>query len=302
MSEFDSGSSGDSGPGITVEDFASVSSGGKEAFSPATDSTPVSEPQGQTQQVSGTNQADNPAWAPFLEGVPEVFHAPLKKQLRSWDDNYRGLETKYQELEGKYKPYEAYSGVDPQALGYGLNLLQQIQSDPMKVYQSLYNHLQQTGQLQDQQDPDEQGLDKDPYLAQLEQQQYDLLQRQAQMDEYVQQQQYNQKVDTYQQQIDKQVQGLVDKFGPAVDVQDVLGRMFNQVNQGKQLDANAAFEEQKAVFQRMYQAQNQGRQAPNILPPSGSVAPTTEKPVSKMNEEERQAHLVQMLKFVNSGG
>jgi adenylate kinase family enzyme len=304
MSEFDSGFSGDSGPGISVEDFASVDSGGKEAFSPATDSTPVSAPaqgQGQSQQVPGTNQADNPAWAPFLEGVPEVFHAPLKKQLRSWDDNYRGLETKYQELEGKYKPYEAYQGVDPQALGYGLNLLQQIQSDPQKVYEALQRHLQQQGALQ-QEDPDEQGLDKDPYLVQLERQQNELLQRQQQMDEYVQQQQYNQKVDTYQQQIDSQVQALVDKFGPAVDVQDVLGRMFNQVNQGKQLDANAAFEEQKQVFQRMYQAQNQGRQAPNILPPSGSVAPTTEKPVGQMNEEERQAHLVQMLKFVNSGG
>lgn len=306
MSEFDSGSSGDSGPGISVEDFKSVTSegGSKEAFSPATDSTPVSAPsQDQSQQVPGTNQADNPAWTPFLEGVPEVFHNRLKSHLRSWDDNYRGLETKYQELEGKYKPYEAYSGVDPQALGYGLNLLQQIQSDPQKVYEALQRHLEQQGLLQGQQGaPDEQGLDKDPYLVQLEQQQAQLMQRQRQMDEYVQQQQYDQKVNTYQQQIDSQVQALVDKFGPAVDVQDVLGRMFNQVNQGKQIDANAAFEEQKAVFQRMYQAQNQGRQAPNILPPSGSVAPTTEKPVSKMNEEERQAHLVQMLKFVNSGG
>jgi len=294
---FDSGSSGDSGPGLTAESFSGVTSGGTgEAFSPPSSPSQQSAPQ-------GTTQPDNPAWAPFLEGVPDLFHEKLKPRLREWDNNYRGLETRYKELEGKYSPYQAYEGVDPQFIGYGLNLYQQLQQDPMRVYQAVQQHVQQLGLLQGQQTPgyeDEQRIDKDPYLAQLEERQAALDQRQSRMDEYVQQQMYNQQVSTYQEQIDKQIQGLVDKFGAAVDVQDVLGRMFNQVNQGRNLDADAAFEEQKAVFQRMWQAQNQGRQAPNILPPTGSIAPTSEKAVGQMNEEERQAHLVQMLKFVNS--
>lgn len=301
MSEFDSGSSTDSGPGLTVDSFSSVtdtSGGSREAFSPA------AEAPAPTQSAPGTTQSDNPAWAPFLEGVPEVFHNKLKPHLRSWDDNYRGLETKYQELEGKYKTYEPYENVNPEVLSYGLNLVQTLQNDPMRVYQALANHVQQLGLLQDQQgqNQDEMSMDKDPYIAQLEERQAALDMRQQKMDEYVQSQMYNQQVDTYQKQIDKQVQDLVDKYGGAVDVQDVLGRMFNQVNQGKQIDAAAAFEEQKAVFQRMWQAQNQGRQAPSIIPPTGTIAPSSEKPVEDMNEEERQAHLVQMLRFVNSGG
>jgi hypothetical protein len=308
MSEFDSGFSGDSGPGLTAESFAGVTgqSSTGEAFSPAaTPSQESSQTSAQPQQsTTGTTQADNPAWAPFLEGVPELFHEKLKPRLRDWDTNYRGLETKYNELEGKYKPFQAYEGVDPQVVGYGLNLYQQIQQDPMRVYNALLQHVQQLGLLEGQQAPgqqqDEQRIDKDPYIAQLEQRQADLDQRQSRMDEYVQQQMYERQVNTYQQQIDSQVQELVSKYGAAVDVQDVLGRMFNQVNQGKNIDANAAFEEQKAVFQRMYQAQNSGRPAPTIIPPTGTIAPSGGKPVSQMNEEERQAHLVQMLKFVNS--
>jgi hypothetical protein len=117
------------------------------------------------------------------------------------------------------------------------------------------------------------------------------------MDEWVQTQQYQQSVSNYETQIDSQIQGLVGQYGRAVDVDDVLSRMYTQFAQGKPLDANAAFEEQKAVFQRIYAAQHQSPNAPQVLPPGGQVAPTTEKPISQMNESERQAHLVKMLQF-----
>lgn len=298
MSEFDSGEGFDSGPGITVESFSGVNGSG-----PASTSSPDTSGDAQTPGTSQQPTSDNPAWTPFLQSVPDAFHERLKPHLKTWDDNYRGLESKYQELEGKYQPYQAYEGVDPQALSYGLNLLQQLQQNPLELHRLLTEHVRQQGLLQDQQTPgqEEVGLDKDPYLVQLEQRQAALDQRQQQMDQYVQEQQYNQSVEGYQKQIDKQIQDLVGKYGEVVDVQDVLGRMFNQVSQGQNLNAEAAFDEQKQVFQRMWSRQNQGRPAPTIIPPTGTIAPSGDKPVDKMNDEERQAHLVQMLKFVNSG-
>ena len=304
MSEFDSGAGYDSGPGLTVESFAGVNGSSPAASTPPDGGTSSD---GGQQQTGTTQQSaqDNPAWAPFLQGVPDVFHDKLKTHLRSWDDNYRGLESKYQELEGKYKAYQPYEGVDPRALSYGLNLIQQLQQNPLELHRLVTEYVQQQGLMPGQQTPEQESLEmgKDPYLVEIERRQADLDRRQQTMDQYVQQQQYNQQVEGYQKQIDSQIQGLVQKYGEnVVDVQDVLGRMFNQVNQGKNIDAESAFEEQKQVFQRMWERQNQGRPAPNILPPGGTVAPTTEKPISKMSEEERQAHLVQMLKFVNSGG
>lgn len=299
---FDSGSDFESGTGLTVESFSGVN-----GSSPATSASADTSTQQAAPQQTVTTQPsspDNPAWAPFLEGVPDVFHSKLKNHLKSWDDNYRGLETKYSELEGKYKPYQAYEGVNPQALSYGLNLVRQLQENPVELHRLITDYVKQQGFLQDQKTPEQESLEmgKDPYLVQLEQRQADLDRRQQTMDQYVQEQQYNAQVDNYQKQIDTQIQELVNKYGDAVDVQDVLGRMFNQVNQGKSIDANSAFEEQKQVFQRMWSRQNQGRPAPTIIPPTGTIAPTGEKPVNNMNDEERQAHLVQMLKFVNSGG
>jgi hypothetical protein len=288
--------------GLSVESFSGVT-GDSSPVSPQqtdTQSSDTSQPQNlYTQGPAQQQGADNPAWAPFLEGIPSVFHNKLKGQLRSWDENYRGLETRYQELEGRYKPYE---GVDPQAIGYGLNLLQQVNNNPQELHRLLTEHLTQQGMLQA---PDEElQLDQDPYLAQLEQRQFDLDARQQKMDQYVQEQVYNQQVEGYQKQIDKQVQGLITKYGEAaVDVQDVLGRMFNQVNQDKQIDAEAAFAEQKAVFQRIYQKQTQGRRAPSVIPPTGTIAPSGgDTPVSKMNEQQRQDYLVQMLTFANNNG
>lgn len=295
MSEpFDSGMSGDSGLNLSAADFGS----------PVTESTPQDTSQSQQQtQSTGTSQPDNPAWAPFLEGIPELFHNKLRGHLRQWDDNYRGLESRYQELEGRYKPFEQYNGVDPQAIGYGLNMFNAMRTNPMELHRLLTDYVTQQGLLQPQTPgPDSVDMDKDPYIAELEQRQAQLDARQAKMDEFVQQQMYQQSVGNYQAQIDKQIQDLVAKYGEAVDVQSILALMFNQVNQGMPMDANAAFEESKSMFQRMYQRQNQGKPAPNIIPPTGTIAPTAEKSVSQMSDEERQQYLVKMLQFANSGG
>jgi TolA-binding protein len=143
---------------------------------------------------------------------------------------------------------------------------------------------------------------EDPKFKELDQRQRDLDARQAKMDEFIQKQQYQQQVSTYETQIDKQVQAVIGKYGDAVDVQDLMQRMLIQINSGQPFDAEAAFSEQKATFQRLYQKQASGRPAPNIIPTNGTPAPSGEVKPENMNEDQRKAYFKHLLDVANSGG
>lgn len=253
--------------------------------------------------------ADNPAWSPALQGIPDVFHKPLKDNFRKWDDNYRGLESKYQQLEKDYTPYKAYEGVDPQLLGQGLNLLNTVNSDPLRVYNLLVEHLRQSGQLpgetpNPQQQLNESGLEDDPRYAELDNRTKALDQRQQQIDQILEDNQYKSTVQNYEKQVDSQVQAVLHKYGEGVvDIEDLMQRMYLQVNNGKNFDAEAAFAEQKAVFQRMYERQAaSSKGAPRILAPSGNAAPSGDSNPKLMTEDQRAAYFKQLLDVANSGG
>lgn len=292
-------------------DSTTTDPGGAESFQ----SNSPAEPIGNGSVPTDQGTSDNPAWTPALSGIPDVFHTPLKNHFRKWDDNYRGLETKYQELEGKYKVYEPYQGVDPQFLANGLSLLNMTNKEPLRVYEMLQQHLRQQGLLPGDapanqgpsQTPEQQqweNLEEDPRYTDLDQRTRALDERQKQIDEFIQQQEYQKQVSSYETQVDKQVQDVLKKYGEnTVDVDDLMQRMMHQVSTGKNFDAEKAFQEQKAFFQRMYQKSVQtGKPAPQILSPTGTPAPSGEIDVSKMNEDQRKAYFKQLLDVANAGG
>jgi flagellar biosynthesis chaperone FliJ len=293
----------DAGPiGNTDSGIGSEGSSG-ESSSPVSPSTST--------DGGGDQGGVNPAWEPFLSELPEYFRPKATPHLKKWDENYRNLETQHRELSEKYKPYEPYLGVDPANLGNAWNIYETINNDPKRVYEALTEHMKALGMLpndtQQQQgndgEPPENAFGQvDPKLTELERRQAELDSRQASMDEYVQQQVYERQVQTYEKDIDQQVQGLVNKYGAAVDVEDVLQRMFNQASAGKQLDAEAAFNDQKSTFQRLYKAQNGGRLSPQIIPPTGTPAASGEKKPEDMNEEETKAYFKHLLDIANAGG
>lgn len=287
----------------TDQNLSGGSEGSGEASGSEVSSSPV-----ETISPSGGESGVNPAWQPFLSDLPEYFHPKAQEHFKKWDDNYRNLETQHRELSEKYKPYEPYLGVDPANLNNAWSIFQTINDDPMRVYNLLAQHVKELGLLPPDAKPEakpetpEFMENEDPKYQELAERQRVLDERQAKMDEYVQQQTYNAQVQTYEQKIDEQVQGLVTKYGSAVDIQDVLGRMFNQASAGKQLDAEAAFQEQKATFQRLYKAQNGGRPAPTIIPTNGTPAPSGDKKPEDMNEEETKAHFKHLWEIANAGG
>jgi hypothetical protein len=238
--------------------------------------------------------------------LPEYFHPKAKEHFSKWDENYNKLQSEHKSLTEKYAPYEPYLGVQPEAIQYALGLLNQVNTDPMKVYNALLEHVKSQGLLKDpagQPDPLTENLEEDPRYSDLDKRTQALDQRTQQFEEYLQQQAYNQQVATYEQEVDAQVQAVVSKYGAAVDTEDLMQRIFVQVQQGKPFDAEAAFNEQKAVFQRLYQKQGQTqRPAPNVIPTTGTPAPSGEVKPEEMNEDQRKAYFKHLLDLANAGG
>lgn len=256
-------------------------------------------------------QADNPAWNPVLEGMPEVFANRARPHLRQWDDNYRQRETELRELKEKYSPYEPYLTVDPEAIQYGLGLVGRLQQDPLAVYNALNEHVRQLGLLKDDQsangnvpDPNAVNLEEeDPRYAELARRQKEIDDRQQAFEQQLQEQAYNKQVETYESEINTAVGQLKQQFGNAVDEHDLLQRMLVQVQRGEELSAQRAFEDQKAFFQRMYANVSQQRSAPNVLAPGGQPAANTpQKDPKDMNESERKAYFKQLLDAHNAAG
>jgi hypothetical protein len=272
-------------------------------------------------QVSSTSPASttqtsqeqplNPSWEPVLKDLPEYFHEKAKGHFRSWDDNYRKLESEYNSAKEKYSPYEQYLGVDPDAIKYGLGMLQRVQNEPMALYTALQEHVRQLGLLKDEQqqqqqasDPNSVDLSEDPRYAEFVEQQRRLDERQTAIDQYIQQQVYDQQVSGYERDVDGQVQSVVQKYGQnAVDVEDLLQRMFIQTQRGGNFDAEAAYQEQIGTFKRLYEAQSKGRPAPSVIPTGGGTpAPSGEINPKDMNEDQRKAYFKHLLDLANSGG
>lgn len=260
-----------------------------------------------TSPVSPTGQeALNPSWEPVLKDMPEIFHDKLKGHFKSWDDNYRKLESQYRESSERYKPYEQYLGVDPQAIQYGLTMLQRAQQDPLELYNSLRQYVEQQGLLKDQTQGQEEDLETDPRLAEFERRQQMLDERQQQMDNFIQEQVHDQTVAQYRDDVTSQVESIVQKYGEhAVNKEDLLMRMWVQANQSDsgEYNAEAAYQQQLATFKALYAQQNgTSRRAPNVLPVGGATAPITEVKPEDMNEEQRAAYFKRLLDMANSGG
>lgn len=134
---------------------------------------------------TGEQSQGNPAWNEFLQVVPQELHPQVTPLLEKWD---KGVNERFQKVHSDYEPWQPIikSGVDPQSVQVGLNLMNALESDPYTVYSALQEFYGKsdprfTGAVngtkpeQGQAEP----TDNDPYqrdIAQLKQQQQVLAQ------------------------------------------------------------------------------------------------------------------------------
>lgn len=105
------------------------------------------------QQDSGTGI--NPAWNDLLGSLPSSLHSQVIPHLQKWDQNYQ---TDIGKVHSQYEAYKPFveSQVDPEAINYGLQLMEILNERPEELYQALaeqYGNQQQ----QSQENPQQQG-------------------------------------------------------------------------------------------------------------------------------------------------
>lgn len=95
-------------------------------------------------------EADNPAWAPFLEGMPEQLYPMLKSRLRESDKNVQQMVSKVHSEYEDYKPYKE-AGLSRQQIDAALQFYQLADSDPEALWKQMGNYYGYNSQQQGQQ-------------------------------------------------------------------------------------------------------------------------------------------------------
>jgi hypothetical protein len=126
----------------------------------------------------------NPAWQPFLEAVPQEYHAKVTPLLQEWD---KGVNDRFQKVHSEYEPWKPIIGAagDPQTAHYALNLLDTMYNNPEVIYQALKDKYNFDAKSEEQQgNGNEQGQNgptQEPWESRYNQ----LNQQQAQIAEYL---------------------------------------------------------------------------------------------------------------------
>jgi hypothetical protein len=95
--------------------------------------------QGYAAGTEGEQSQGNPNWNEFYSVLPQELHSQVTPLLEKWD---KGVQERFQKVHSDYEPWQPIvkSGVDPQTVQFGLNLINAIESDPYTVYSALQEH------------------------------------------------------------------------------------------------------------------------------------------------------------------
>jgi hypothetical protein len=89
--------------------------------------------------TEGEQSQGNPNWNEFYSVLPQELHSQVTPLLEKWD---KGVQERFQKVHSDYEPWQPIvkSGVDPQTVQFGLNLINAIENDPYTVYSALQEH------------------------------------------------------------------------------------------------------------------------------------------------------------------
>lgn len=244
----------------------------------------------QEQQNSG-----NPAWAEFLDKLPTSLHSQVTPVLHKWD---QGVQQRFQAIHDEYAPYKQYKeqNVDPETINYALGLVNALNEDPRRVWESMGEYYQLTPQEQQQVqqqiqqespngEPNVWDADTeeyvDPRVSQLEQGVKQLAQV-----IYTQQQEAANKAES--DKLATELDSLRSKHGD-YDENFVLGQMLNGVS------AEDAVKNYQTLTEKIRSEANQPP-APKVMGGGGGALPNESVNPAKMSEAQRRQLAAQMLR------
>lgn len=240
----------------------------------------------------------------YVSQVPEALRGQVEPAFKAYSE---GIQGKVTEQLGQYEPYKEFieQGWEPQHVGMGLNLLQQLSEDPQKIYEALVNEYpnlvqqtpqqqQQTPQGQQQQTYDPADYNLPPELTQRLDQQEQLIQLLSQG--FMQTQQASQQAAQQQQEQAELAQFTeeLDKIAPS----DKYPRHFilSYIAQGQSpTEAVKSFSDwQTSQFQ-----QRNGQSAPLIAPASGGGLVSEPIDTAKLTDVQRRDLMTRYLEAAN---
>lgn len=97
-------------------------------------------------QAQGTGY--NPNFQPLLQDIPQDLHSKVLPHLQQWD---KGVNERFEKLQSDYAPWKPVlsSGVTPEMVQNGLNLMNLLETNPQGLYQALADNYK-FGQNQEQ--------------------------------------------------------------------------------------------------------------------------------------------------------
>lgn len=232
------------------------------------DSQGVTEPETGNSQETDSTPGENPAWAAYKEALDPITYERIKPILAKSD---KDVQSRFEKIHEGYKPYKELidNEVDPQLVQQSLSLVQQIESNPEVVYNSLKSFLQQNGRLPDseeeleehQEQEQEEEAPEDPRIAQLEQWAYEQ-----------EQQKLQQSAETWLDGEISRVQQAHPELTPE-DMREVLQRAAAHATQtGEEIGdldpyVKGVLDYQQSILTRPRPGDN----APNLVPSGGGV-------------------------------
>jgi len=265
--------------------------------------TPEADAQEQTNLSDSEPQAQdsggNPAWQPFLDALPTSLHSQVTPLLEQWD---KGVQQRFEAIHEEYAPYKQFKeqSVDPETIGYALNLVNALNENPEQVWKSMGEYYNLTPAQQQQVDnaaqqqqgsSDNSWMDDeeyvDPRIARLE----EGVQTMAKM---LMEEQQAKAQAAEDERLANELSGLKEKYGE-YDENYVLGRMLNGDS------AEDAIKGYKEVTERIL-AENNRPPAPKVLGGGGGGVANTSVNPAKLSEPERRQLAMQMLQRAKQEG
>lgn len=263
--------------------------------------TVTEETQGQSGEVNppeGTGL--HPAWNDLIEILPSQLQPIVTPHLQKYDKNFQeGV----QKVHSEYEPYKTFkdSGIAPEQINYGLQLLDAMENRPQEVFKAMQEFY---GSKEEPQTPapvaegteqTEQG--QTPPIDDLVAN-HPVIQQMNEMVRLLAQKEVQQAQTQAQEQEDK---ALEDAFAAAkathgdFDEKYVMVQMLS--NEGMTVDqAVAAYKEfEQSILQKSRQP------GPKILS-SGGQSPSTSTPPSALDSKDRKTLVAQMLADSKSQG
>lgn len=276
----------------------------------AVDSAPIENDSAEPQAPSG---GSNPAWADIESQVDPFTFSKLQPVLLKMD---QAAQQRITQSNKQLEPYKQFidNGVLPEQLQGAMSLAQQLNDNPVEVYQRLGAFLEENGRMPTAQEqantdpvtgeiPNEE--DDDPRFQKLE-----ALQQQAdQMQEYLAQQQYQQELHAATVELDNEVSTLKSAHAELTedDVKEIIRQtafVAQQNSNGKIPSLEETYTSWFTGFRnRILSTPRPGDSAPRLLPTNGGLpSGQSQQSLGQLSRSELQAFIANSLEQDNRSG